>query len=199
MKPFEAYYDLGRRGEFEEKLKHFKIQYLHVDCYRLAELYRMEGELTECLHWRALDRERKSDCWHNSLVSVLISAIPRRLTYQQRTCQGQPDREFSAPARWLLFVADASRGDTSVDETATCEKSDALSWVKLATLLIGMDCLTGTFWCSYRAAEDHWHRCPYRALSARCGDGEYERIRPGSHTLPAILEMPKPPKKEHRM
>jgi tetratricopeptide (TPR) repeat protein len=64
VKPLsETYYDLGRSGEFEEKLKQLSKSNTSgaAPVLALAELYRMEGDLPSARFQlaRALDRERK--------------------------------------------------------------------------------------------------------------------------------------------
>ena len=110
VKPLsEAYYDLGRRGEFEEKLKQLtKSNTSGVGpVIALAELYRMEGDLPSARFQlaRALDKRREHPDILTQLVriSMDLGDTQDALNYQERLVKAQPDPIHQQQLGKLLF------------------------------------------------------------------------------------------------
>ena len=106
VKPLsEAYYDLGRRGEFEEKLKQLsKSNTSSVGpVIALAELYRMEGDLPSARFQlaRALDRERENPDLLAQLVTISIDLGDTQdaISYQKTTCESTTGPDLSTTTR----------------------------------------------------------------------------------------------------
>ena len=185
VKPLsEAYYDLGRRGEFEEKLKQLsKSNTSGVGpVIALAELYRMEGDLPSARFQltRALDRERENPDLLAQLVNISIDLGDNQdaLTYQQRLVKAHPDPSHQRRLGELLF--DVGREQEAIQAWTKLlhAKNQTLeAEIKLATLLIRHGLLDKALLCSgTRSRKDNRHRRAYRIIPTRCGIGQNERI-----------------------
>ncbi len=202
VKPLsEAYYDLGRRGEFEEKLKHLsKSNTSSVGpVIALAELYRMEGDLPSARFQlaRALDRERENSDLLAQLVSISVDLGDNQdaLTYQQRLVKVQPDPSHQRRLGELLF--DAGREQEAIQAWTKLlhAKNQTLeAEVKLATLLIRHGLLDEALFVLDRAGEKitgtDAHIALYQLGVVLVSMNEYDRAR--TH-FQRILDMPKPP------
>jgi len=202
VKPLsEAYYDLGRRGEFEEKLKQLsKSNTSSVGpVIALAELYRMEGDLPSARFQlaRALDRERENPDLLAQLVNISVDLGDNQdaLTYQQRLVKVQPDPSHQRRLGELLF--DAGREQEAIQAWTKLlhAKNQTLeAEVKLATLLIRHGLLDEALFVLDRAAEKitgtDAHIALYQLGVVLVSMNEYDRAR--TH-FQRILDMPKPP------
>ena len=203
VKPLsEAYYDLGRRGEFEEKLKQLsKSNTSSVGpVIALAELYRMEGDLPSARFQlaRALDRERENPDLLIQLVNISVDLGDNQdaLTYQQRLVKGQPDPSHQRRLGELLF--DAGREQEAIQAWTKLlhAKNQMLeAELKLATLLIRHGLSDEALFVLDRAAEKitgnpDAHLARYQLGVVLVHMSEFDR----AHThFQRILDMPKPP------
>ena len=161
VKPLsEAYYDLGRRGEFEEKLKHLsKSNTSGVGpVIALAELYRMEGDLPSARFQlaRALDRERENSDLLTQLVNISIDLGDTQdaISYQQRLVKAHPDPIHQQQLGKLLFEVGREQEAIQVWTKLLHAKNQTLEAdVKLATLLIRHGLLAEAISVLDRAAE----------------------------------------------
>ena len=203
VKPLsEAYYDLGRRGEFEEKLKQLSKSNTSSagPVIALAELYRMEGDLPSARFQlaRALDRERENPDLLTQLVSISVDLGDNQdaLTYQQRLVKVQPDPSHQRRLGELLF--DAGREQEAIQAWTKLlhAKNQTLeAEVKLATLLIRHGLLDEALFVLDRAAEKitgtDAHIALYQLGVVLVSMNEFDHAR--IH-FQRILDMPKPPK-----
>ncbi len=203
VKPLsEAYYDLGRRGEFEEKLKQLSKSNVSSvgPVIALAELYRMEGDLLSARFQlaRALDRERENPDLLAQLVSISVDLGDNQdaLTYQQRLVKVQPDPSHQRRLGELLF--DAGREQEAIQAWTKLlhAKNQTLeAEVKLATLLIRHGLPDEALFVLDRAAEKitgtDAHIARYQLGVVLVRMNEFDRAR--TH-FQRILDMPKPPK-----
>ncbi|RKU18683.1 hypothetical protein C6503_09100 [Candidatus Poribacteria bacterium] len=203
VKPLsEAYYDLGRRGEFEEKLKQLsKSNTSSVGpVIALAELYRMEGDLPSARFQlaRALDRERENSDLLTQLVNISVDLGDNQdaLTYQQRLAKVQPDPSHQRRLGELLF--DAGREQEAIQAWTKLlhAKNQTLeAEVKLAILLIRHGLPDEALFVLDRAAEKitgtDAHIALYQLGVVLASMNEFDRAR--TH-FQRILDMPKPPK-----
>ena len=204
VKPIsEAYYDLGRRSEFEEKLKQLsKSNTSSVGpVIALAELYRMEGDLPSARFQlaRALNRERENPDLLAQLVNISVDLGDNQdaLTYQQRLVKVQPDPSHQRRLGELLF--DAGREQEAIQAWTKLlhAKNQTLeAEVKLATLLIRHGLPDEALFVLDRAAEKitgnpDAHIALYQLGVVLVRMNEFDR----AHTyFQRILDMPKPPK-----
>ena len=202
VKPLsEAYYDLGRRGEFEEKLKQLaKSNTSGVGpVIALAELYRMEGDLPNARFQlaRALDRERENPDLLAQLVNISVDLGDNQdaLTYQQRLVKAQPDPSHQRRLGELLF--DAGREQEAIQAWTKLlhAKNQTLeAEVKLATLLIRHGLPDEALFVLDRAAEKitgtDAHIALYQLGVVLVSINEFDHAR--TH-FQRILDMPKPP------
>ena len=203
VKPLsEAYYDLGQREAFEEKLKQLsKSNTSSVGpVIALAELHRMEGDLPSARFQlaRALDRERENPDLLAQLVSISVDLGDNQeaLTYQQRLVKVQPDPNHQRRLGELLF--DAGREQEAIQAWTKLlhAKNQTLeAEVKLATLLIRHGLLDEALFVLDRAAEKitgtDAHIALYQLGVVLVSMNEFDRAR--TH-FERILEMPTPPK-----
>ena len=203
VKPLsEAYYDLGRRGEFEEKLKQLSKSNVSSvgPVIALAELHRMEGDLLSARFQlaRALDRERENPDLLAQLVSISVDLGDNQdaLTYQQRLVKVQPDPSHQRRLGELLF--DAGREQEAIQAWTKLlhAKNQTLeAEVKLATLLIRYGLPDEALFVLDRAAEKitgtDAHIALYQLGVVLVSMNEFDRAR--TH-FQRILDMPKPPK-----
>ena len=203
VKPLsEAYYDLGRRGEFAEKLKQLsKSNASSVGpVIALAELHRMEGDLPSARFQlaRALDRERENPDLLAQLVNISVDLGDNQdaLTYQQRLVKAQPDPSHQRRLGELLF--DAGREQEAIQAWTKLlhAKNQTLeAEIKLATLLIRHGLPDESLFVLDRAAGKitgtDAHIAHYQLGVVLVSMNEFDRAR--TH-FQRILDMPKPPK-----
>ena len=203
VKPLsEAYYDLGRRAEFEEKLKQLaKSNASNVGpVIALAELYRMEGDLPSARFQlaRALDRERENPDLLTQLVNISVDLGDNQdaLTYQQRLVKAHPDPSHQRRLGELLF--DAGREQEAIQAWTKLlhAKNQTLeAEIKLARLLIRHGLPDEALFVLDRAAEKitgtDAHIALYQLSVVLVSMNEFDRAR--TH-FQRILDMPQPPK-----
>ncbi len=202
VKPLsETYYDLGRSGEFEEKLKQLSKSNTSgaAPVLALAELYRMEGDLPSARFQlaRALDRERKDPDLLAQLVNISLDLGDNQdaLSYQERLVKVHPDPSHQRRLGELLF--DAGREQEAIQAWTKLlhAKNQTLeAEVKLAILLIRHGHLDEALFVLDRAAEKisgtDAHIPLYQLGTVLVTMNEYDR----AHThFQRILDMPKPP------
>ena len=202
VKPLsETYYDLGRSGEFEEKLKQLSKSNTSgaAPVLALAELYRMEGDLPNARFQlaRALDRERKDPDLLTQLVNISLDLGDNQdaLSYQERLVKVHPDPSHQRRLGELLF--DAGREQEAIQAWTKLlhAKNQTLeAEVKLAILLIRHGHLDEALFVLDRAAEKisgtDAHIPLYQLGTVLVTMNEYDRAR--TH-FQRILDMPKPP------
>ena len=144
VKPLsEIYYDLGRRGELEEKLKQMsKADTSSIGpVVALAQLYQSEGNLSSARFQlaRALDRTRENPDLLAQLVKVSLDLGDTQdaLTYQQRLVKAQPDPTHQRRLGELLF--DVGREQEAIQawtKLLHAKNQPLAAEIKLAALLI---------------------------------------------------------------
>ena len=194
----DAYYDLGRRGEFEEKLKQMsKANTSNMGpVLALAAVYQMEGDLPGARFQlaRALDRERENPDLLAQLVKISLDLgdIQDTLIYQQRLVKAQPDPIHQQRLGELLF--DVGREQEAIQAWTKLlhAKNQTLeAEVKLATLLIRHGLLDEALSSLDRAGKKVKEPKAIYQLGATLVEmHELERARP---YFQRIMEMPKPP------
>ena len=201
VKPLsEVYYDLGRRGELEEKLKQLsKTNTANVGpVIALAQLYQMEGDLPNARFQlaRALDRDRENPDLLAQLVKISLDLGDTQdaLTYQQRLVKAQPDPNHRQRLGELLF--DLGREQEAIQawtKLLHTKNQPFEADIKLATLLIQHGLLDETISVLDRAAEKvtgpKAHIALYQLGAALVEMNEFDSAR--SH-FQRILEMPEP-------
>ncbi|RKU18684.1 hypothetical protein C6503_09105 [Candidatus Poribacteria bacterium] len=201
VKPLsEAYYDLGRRGEFEEKLKQLsKSNTSSVGpVIALAELHRIEGDLPSARFQlaRALDRERENSDLLTQLVDISIDLgnTQDAISYQQRLVKAHPDPFHQQQLGKLLFEVGREQEAIQVWTKLLHAKNQTLeAEVKLASLLIRHGMLDEAISVLDRAAEKITGAdasiALYQLGAVLVGMNEPERAQP---YFQRILELPKP-------
>ena len=201
VKPLsEAYYDLGRRGEFEEKLKQLaKSNTSNVgSVIALAELYRMEGDLPSARFQlaRALDRERENPDLLAQLVNISIDLGDTQdaISYQKRLVKAQPDPIHQQQLGKLLFDVGREQEAIQVWTKLLHAKNQTLeAEIKLTTLLIQHGMLDEAISVLDRAAEKIAGTDAavtlYQLGAVLVGMNESERAQP---YFQRILELPEP-------
>ena len=197
----EAYYDLGRRGEFEEKLKQLSKSSTSdvAPVLALSELYRMDGDLPNARFQlaRALDKDRKNPDLLSKLVEISLDLGDNQdaLTYQQRLVKAHPESFHQQKFGELLF--DAGREQEAIQAWTKLlhAKNQTLEAdVKLAALLLRHGLSDEAFLVLDRAAEKitgtDAHIPLYRLGVMLVGMNESERATTYFHK---ILDMPEPP------
>ena len=194
----EAYYDLGRRGEFEEKLKQMsKANTSNMGpVLALAAVYQMEGDLPGARFQlaRALDRERENPDLLVQLVKISLDLGDTQdaLTYQQRLIKVKPDPIHRQRLGELLF--DVGREQEAIQAWTKLlhAKNQTLeAEIKLAKLLIRHGLLDEALSSLDRAGEKVKDaKAIYQIGAALVEMNELDRARPH---FQRILEMPKPP------
>ena len=197
----EAYYDLGRRGELEEKLKQMsKTDTSSVGpVVALAELYQMEGDLSGARFQlaRALDRDRENPTLLAQLVKVSLDLgdTQEALTYQERLVKTEPDPTHQQRLGELLF--DTGREQEAIQawtKLLHAKNQPLEAEIKLSTLLIRHGLLDEAISVLDRAAEKvtgpNAHITRYQLGAALVKMNEFERAQPH---FQRILDMPKPP------
>ena len=202
VKPLsEVYYDLGRRGEFEEKLKQLAKSNTSwvAPVLALAELHRMEGDLPSARFQlaQALNKQRENPELLDHLVriSVELGDIQDALTYQQRLVKADPDPTHQQKLGELLF--DVGREQEAIQAWTKLlhAKNQTLeAEVKLAALLLRHGLSEEAFFVLERASEKiagtDAHLPLYRLGSMLVGMNEAERARV---YFRRILDMSEPP------
>jgi tetratricopeptide (TPR) repeat protein len=201
LKPLsEVYYDLGRHGEFEEKLKQLsKSNTSSVGpVLALAELYRTEGDLSSARFQlaRALDRDREHPELLERLVQISfdLGDIADALTYQQRLVKAHPGPAQQQKLGELLF--DAGREQEAIQawsKVLHAKNKPLEAEIKLATLLIKYGLVEEALFALDRAAEKvtgpKSHIVLYQIGSMLVEMNEFARAKP---IFQRILQMPKP-------
>ena len=193
----EAYYDLGRGNELEEKLKQMsKTNPSDASAVlALAAVYRTEGDLPAARFQlaRALERERESPDLLAELVKISLDLGDAQdaLTYQERLVKVQPEPFHQQRLGELLF--DAGREQEAIQawtKLLHARNQSLEAEVKLATLLIRHGLLEEALSALDRAGEKVKDaKAIYQVGAAFVKMNELDRARP--HFL-RILEMPKP-------
>ena len=202
VKPLsEAYYDLGRRDELEEKLKRMSRTSTSIvgPVVALAELYQMEGDLPNARFQlaRALDRDRENSDLLAQLVKVSLDLgdTQEALTYQQRLAKVQPDPNHQQRLGELLF--DTGREQEAIQawtKLLHAKNQPLEAEIRLATLLIRHGLLDEAVSVLDRAAEKitgaDAHIARYQLGATLVKMNEFDRARPH---FQRILDMPEPP------
>ena len=201
VKPLsELYYDLGRRGELEEKLKQMsKTNTADIgSVVALADLYQMEGDLPNARFQlaRALDRKRDNPDLLVQLVKISLDLGDTQdaLTYQQRLVKAQPNPMHRQRLGELLF--DVGREQEAIQawtKLLHTKNQPFDAEIKLATLLIQHGLLDEAISVLDRAAEKvtgtNAHIQLYQLADAFVEMNEFDRARPLFQT---VLDMPEP-------
>ena len=202
VKPLsEVYYDLGRRGDFAEKLKQMSKSNTSwvAPVLALAELHRMEGDLPSARFQlaQALNKQRENPelLSHLVQISIELGDIQDALTYQQHLVKVDPDISNQQKLGELLF--DVGREQEAIQAWTKLlhAKNQTLeAEIKLAALLLRHGLSDEAFFVLERASEKitgtDAHLPLYRLGVMLVGMNESERARPYFHH---ILEMPEPP------
>ncbi len=194
----DAYYDLGRRGEFEEKLKQMsKANTSNMGpVLALAVVYRMEGDLPGARFQlaRALDRERENPDLLEQLVKISLDLgdIQDALTYQQRLVKVHPDPIHQQRLGELFF--DVGREQEAIQawmKLLHAKNQTFEEGIKLAILLIRHGLLDEALSSLDRVGEKVKDaRAIYQIGATLVEMNELERARPH---FQRIMEMSKPP------
>ena len=201
VKPLsELYYDLGRRGELEEKLKQMsKTNTSDIgSVVALANLYQMEGDLPNARFQlaRALDRERDNPDLLAQLVKISLDLGDTQdaLTYQQRLVKAQPNPMHRQRLGELLF--DVGREQEAIQawtKLLHTKNQPFAAEIKLATLLVQHGLLDEAISVLDRAAEKvtgtNAHIELYQLGDAFVEMNEFDRARP---LFQKVLDMPAP-------
>ena len=201
VKPLsQLYYDLGRRGELEERLKQMsKTNTSDVGpVVGLANLYQMEGDLPNARFQlaRALDRERDNSDLLAQLVKISLDLGDTQdaLTYQQRLVKAQPNPTHRQRLGELLF--DVGREQEAIQawtKLLHTKNQPFHAEIKLAALLIQHGLLDEAISVLDRAAEKvtgtNAHIQLYQLGDAFVEMNEYDRARP---LFQKVLDMPEP-------
>ena len=201
VKPLsELYYDLGRRGELEEKLKQMsKTNTSDIGAVvALANLYQMEGDLPNARFQlaRALDRKRDNPDLLAQLVKISLDLGDTQdaLTYQQRLVKAQPNPMHRQRLGELLF--DVGREQEAIQawtKLLHTKNQPFDAEIKLATLLIQHGLLDEAISVLDRAAEKvtgpNAHIELYQLADAFVEMNEFDRAHPLFQT---VLDMPEP-------
>ena len=201
VKPLsEVYYDLGRRGEFEVKLKQLAKTNTNwiAPVLALAELHRMEGDLPSARFQlaQALNKQRENPelLSHLVQISMELGDVQDALTYQQRLVKADPDTIHQQRLGELLF--DAGREQEAIQAWTKLlhAKNQTLeAEVKLAALLLRHGLSEEAFFVLDRASEKITGTDAfiplYRLAVMLVGMNEPERARTYFHR---ILDMSEP-------
>ena len=201
LKPLsEVYYDLGRHGEFEEKLKQLSKSNTSSigPVLALAELYRVEGDLSSARFQlaRALDRDSEHPELLERLVKISfdLGDVADALTYQQRLVKVHPGPAQQQKLGELLF--DAGREQEAIQawsKVLHAKNKPLEAEVKLATLLMQHGLVEEALFALDRAAEKvtgpRSHIVLYNIGAMLVEMNEFARATP---IFQRILQMPKP-------
>ena len=190
-----VYYDLGRRSEFEEKLKQLANASSIAPTLALAELYRMEGDLPNARFQlaQALDREHENPDLLAQLVTINLDLGNHQdaLAYQQRLVKVQPDPRHQQKLGELLF--DAGREQAAIQAWTKLLHTKNQTFeaeLKLSALLIRHGLLDEALFTLARAGENAQDaKAIYRLGAALVEMNELERAQP---YFQQILEMSTP-------
>lgn len=193
----EAYYDLGRGNELEEKLKQMsKTNPSDTSpVLALAAVYRMASDLPGARFQlvRALERERENPDLLAELVKISLDLGDTQdaLTYQERLVKVQPEAFHHQRLGELLFDAGREQAAIQVWTKLLHARNQSLeAEVKLATLLIRHGLLEEALSALDRVGEKAKDaKAIYQVGAALVKMNELGRARP--HFF-RILEMPKP-------
>ncbi len=200
IKPLtEAYYDLDRRGELEEKLKQkAKSNTSGVGpVLALAQVYRIEGDLSKAQFQlvRALDRQRENAELLSQLVDISLDLgdIQEALTYQQRLVKANPDPTHQQKLGELLFDVGREQEAVQAWSKVLHAKNQTLeAEVKLAKLLIRHGLLEEALFALDSAAEKisgkDAHLALYQIGATLVEINESERAIPHFHRILAMSE-----------
>ena len=193
----EAYYDLGRGNELEEKLKQMsKISPSDTSpILALAAVYRLRSDLPGAQFQlaRALEGEHENPDLLAELVRISLDLGDTQdaLSYQQRLVKAQPEPFHQQRLGELLFDAGREQEAIQVWTKLLHARSQSLeAEVKLAALLIRHGLIQEALSALDRAggkAKDA--KTIYQVGAALVQMNELDRARP--HFV-RILEMPKP-------
>ena len=193
------YYDLGRRNEFEEKLKQLSKANASsiAPALALADIYRMEGDLPNARFQlaQALDREPENPDLLTQLVTINLDLGNHQdaLAYQQRLVKVQPDPRHQQKLGELLF--DAGREQEAIQawtELLHTKNQTFEAELKLSALLIRHGLLDEALFTLARAGENAQDaKTIYRLGAALVEMNELERAQP---YFEQILEMSAPPR-----
>ena len=196
----QLYYDLGRRGELEGKLKQMaKTNTSDVGpVVALANLYQMEGDLPNASFQlaRALDRNRDNPDILGQLVKISLDLGDTQdaLTYQQRLVKAQPNPIHRQRLGELLF--DVGREQEAIQawtKLLHTKNQPFDAEMKLAALLIQHGLLDEAISVLDRAAEKvtgpNAHIQLYRLGDALVEMNEFDRALP---LFQKVLDMPEP-------
>ncbi len=196
----EVYYDLGRRGELEERLKQIATTNTAdvAPVVALAEIYNMEGDLPNARFQlaRALDRDRENPDLLAQLVKISLDLGDTQdaLSYQQRLVKAQPNPTHRQRLGELLF--DVGREQEAIQawtKLLHTKNQPFEADIKLATLLIQHGLLDEAVSVLDRAAEKvtgtNTHIALYQLGAALVEMNEYDSAR--SH-FQKVLDMPEP-------
>ena len=201
LKPLsEVYYDLGRHGEFEEKLKQLSKSNTSSigPVLALAELYRAEGDLSSARFQlaRALDRDSEHPELLERLVKISfdLGDVADALTYQQRLVKAHPGPAQQQKLGELLF--DAGREQEAIQawsKVLHAKNKPLEAEVELATLLMQHGLVEEALFALDRAAEKvtgpKSHIVLYQIGAMLVEMNEFTRAKP---IFQRILQMPKP-------
>ncbi len=201
VKPlFDVYYDMGRRNEFEEKLKQLAKSNTSwvAPILALAEIHRMEGDLPKARFQLAqgLNKQRENPELLSKLVEISsdLGDMQDALTYQQRLVKVAPDPDHQQKLGELLF--DAGREQEAIQAWTKLlhAKNQTLeAEVKLAALLLRYGLSEEAFLVLERASErisgTDAHLPLYRLGVLLVGMNEPERAQTFFHR---ILDMSEP-------
>ena len=201
VKPLsDVYYDLGRRNEFEEKLKQLAKSNTSwvAPVLALAELHRMEGDLPSARFQLAqgLNKQRENPELLFKLVEISsdLGDMQDALTYQQRLVKVDPAPTHQQKLGELLF--DAGREQEAIQAWTKLlhAKNQTLeAEVKLAALLLRHGLSEEAFFVLERASEKisgtDAHLPLYRLGVLLVGMNEPERAQTYFHR---ILDMSEP-------
>ncbi len=201
VKPLsEVYYDLGRRGELEEKLKQIATTNTSDvgPIVALAEIYKTEGDLPNARFQlaRALDRDRENPDLLAQLVKISLDLGDTQdaLSYQQRLVKTQPNPTNRQRLGELLF--DVGREQEAIQawtKLLHTKNQPFEAEIKLAALLIQHGLLDEAVSVLDRAAEKvtgtNAHITLYQLGAALVEINEYDRAR---SYFQRILDLPEP-------
>ena len=192
-----VYYDMGRREELSEKFQQMSRanSSAMAPVLGLAEVYRIEGDLSACRVQlaRALDRNKGDSHLLSQLVdiSLKIGDMQDALTYQQRLAAVEPDARNQRRLGRFLFNLGREQEAVQVWTKLLHEQGQSLdALMKLTELLIEYDLRPLAFSAVERIAEQaHKPQSVYRLGTILLEIGESERARP---YFERILHMPRP-------
>ena len=201
VKPLsQVYYDLGRRGELEERLKQMsKTNTSDVGpIIALANLYHTEGDLPNARFQlaRALDRDRNNPDLLAQLVKISLDLGDTQdaLAYQQRLVKAQPNPMHRQRLGELLF--DTGREQEAIQawtKLLHTKNQPFDAEIKLATLLIQYGLLDEAISVLDRAAEKvtgpNAHIELYQLGAAFVEMNEFDRARP---LFQKVQDIPEP-------